>query len=195
MKDESDSPDSSFRLSGCSSSVTRTVPPAIGVRDANSHFVIDEGKPILRAAFGASLQQRGRDGWPILMQQGRRQAKQPGRAQPGLGSFGIGGRQPIKGRHGLRPRLARGMPVGLGGGQGGLHARVVRVELGQCFVQPQVFGQHPDAALEVGVGMEQESQFFGGPVGIVPDDRHGGPECGASPPSGKQVPAFRGKRE
>ena len=112
-----------------------------------------------------------------------------------LGSAGIGGHQPIKRRHGLRPRLARGMPVGLRGGQGGLHAPVVRVELGQCFVQPQVFGEHPDAAREVGVGMEQESQFFGGPVGIVPDDRRGGPEGGAAPPSGQQLPAVWGKRE
>ena len=87
------------------------------------------------------------------------------------------------------------MPVGLRGGQSGLNALILRIELRQCFVKPQVFRKHPDAAPEVGVGMEQESQFFGGPVGIVPDDRHGGPERGASPPSGQQVPAFWGKRE
>ena len=71
---------------------------------------------------------------------------------------------------------------------------ILRVELCQRLVQPEVLGQHADAAREVGVRLQQQSQFFGGSVGVVPDDRRGGPEGGAAP-SGQQVLAVGRERE
>src|SRR5207249_1727268 len=99
-------------------------------------------------------------------------------------------------RGGLRPRPARGIPVGLSGGQGGGYTQIFRVELFQCGVQPEVLGQHPDAAREVGVRLQQKSQFLGGSVGVVPDDRRGGPEGGAAATtSGQQVLSVWGERQ
>jgi hypothetical protein len=81
-------------------------------------------KAVKRAALGAASQQGGRDRGPILMQEGRRQAQQSWSAEPAVGAGRIDRHEAIKRRDRPRPLVARRMPVGLCGSQGGLYTPI-----------------------------------------------------------------------